>query len=257
MEEINRKSIRLRYHLLPYIYTAFWETSETGVPIMRPLLLEYPDDWAAVDRNDEYLFGNDLLVAPVTKDYDDSRRVYLPRGLWYDFWTDHHVTGPREIDVDAPLERIPLFVRGGAIIPSQQDVQYTGEAPIDPLTFDVYPDGTSSRAYYEDDGISFNYQHGAWLRQRLTATQDSHGVGVQISAREGSFTPPKRSMVIKIHAQRVRPREVTLTGGQLPVRDSLKSLAGSVEGWLYDDEAGVVWIRLPDRGAAVNVQVAQ
>jgi len=123
--------------------SAFWEAAETGVPIMRPLLLEYPDDWRAVDQNDEYFFGNDLLVAPVTKDDDASRQVYLPRGIWYDFWTDHRYTGPEEIKVAAPMERIPLFVRGGAIVPSQQDVQYTDQAPIDPLTLDIYPDGTS------------------------------------------------------------------------------------------------------------------
>ena len=116
LEEINRNSIKLRYHLLPYIYTAFWQAAETGVPVMRPLLLEYPDDWSAVDKNDEYLFGDDLLVAPVTKDDDTTRRVYLPRGIWYDYWTDHRFTGPIDIEVAAPLERIPLFVRGGAII---------------------------------------------------------------------------------------------------------------------------------------------
>ena len=74
---------------------------------MRPLMLEYPDDLTAIDQNDEYFFGNDLLVAPVTKDYDITRRVYLPRGLWYDFWTDHRYTGPATIDVDAPMNRIP------------------------------------------------------------------------------------------------------------------------------------------------------
>jgi alpha-glucosidase len=257
LEEINRNSIKLRYHLLPYIYTAFWEAAQTGVPIMRPLLLEYPDDWTAVDRNDEYFFGNDLLVAPVTKDDDLSRRVYLPRGVWYDFWTDHRYTGPREIEVAAPMERIPLFVRGGAIIPSQQDVQYTDQAPIDPLTFDIYPDGTSSRQYYEDDGISFDYQHGVSLRQQLTARQEARGVGVEISAREGSFTPPQRSLVVKIHAQKVQPRQVNVAGGEIAGQASVQALQGVSEGWAYDGDAGVVWIRVPDRGTAVKVMVAQ
>ena len=118
-------------------------------------------------------------MAPATKDDDTSRRVYLPPGVWYDFWTDHRYAGPTKIEAAAPMERIPLFVRGGAIVPSQQDMQYTDQAPIDPLTFDVYPDGTSSRQYYEDDGISFDYQHGVSLRQRLTAAQETHGVRLQ------------------------------------------------------------------------------
>jgi alpha-glucosidase len=196
-------------------------------------------------------------VAPVTKDYDISRRVYLPRGVWYDFWTDHRYVGPTEIEAAAPMDRIPLFVRGGAIIPSQQDVQYTKQAPIDPLTLDVYPDGTSSRLYYEDDGISFDYQHGVSLRQQLTAMQEAHGVRVEISAREGSFTPPARSWVIKIHGQKVQPRQVAVAGGELAGQPSVKVLQEASEGWAYADDAGVVWIRVPDQGTALQVEVTQ
>jgi alpha-glucosidase len=257
LEEINRNSIKLRYHWLPYIYTAFWQATETGIPVMRPLLLEYPDDWSAVDKNDEYLFGDDLLVAPVTKDDDMSRQVYLPRGAWYDYWTDHRYTGPINIEAAAPMERIPLFVRGGAIMASQQDLQYTDQAPIDPLTFDVYPDGTSSRQYYEDDGISFDYQHGVSLLERLTATQEAHGVSVEISGREGSYTPPSRALVVKIHGQRVRPAQVTVAGKELARQPTVKDLQGVREGWTYDEDASVAWVRVRDQGTALKIEVAQ
>ena len=257
LEEINRNSIKLRYRLLPYIYTAFWEAAQTGVPIMRPLMLEFPDDPAAVDQNDEYFFGNDLLVAPVTKDDDITRSVYLPRGIWCDFWTDHRYTGPANIEVQAPMERIPMFVRGGAIIPSQQDVQYTDQAPIDPLTFDVYPDGTSSRPYYEDDGISFDYQHGVSLLQHLTATSEVNGMRLEISAREGTFTPPQRSLVVKIHNWKVPPRQVTVGGEELTGQVSMKGLKEAAKGWTYDGEMSVVWIKVPDQGTALKLEVAQ
>jgi alpha-glucosidase len=257
LEEINRNSIKLRYHLLPYIYTSFWEAAETGIPIMRPLLLEYPDDWSAVDQNDEYFFGDDLLVAPVTKDDDTSRQVYLPRGVWYDFWTDHRYIGPAKIDAAAPMERIPLFVRGGAIIPSQQDMLYTDQAAINPLTLDVYPDGASSSDYYEDDGISFDYKRGVSLHQHLAATQEARAVRLEISAREGSFSPPKRSFVIKIHGQNVEPQQVTVAGAALAGQASVKALQGVAQGWAYDESASVVWIRVPDSGTAVNVRALQ
>jgi alpha-glucosidase len=256
LEEINRSSIKLRYHLLPYIYTAFWEAAETGVPIMRPLLLDFPEDRAAVDRNDEYLFGNDLLVAPVTKDYDISRGVYLPRGVWYDYWTDRRYAGPVETEAAAPTQHIPLFVRGGAIIPSQQDMQYTDQSPIDPLTLDVYPEGTSSRPYYEDDGISFEYQHGVFLRQTFTTRCLEKSVAVEISAREGSYVPPRRALVIRIHGQKLQPRQVTFAGRELAARDSVKALLEVPEGWTYD-EAGVVWTRVPDQGRALKLEVTQ
>jgi alpha-glucosidase len=257
LEEINRSSIKLRYHLLPYIYTAFWEAATTGLPIMRPLMLEYPDDASAVDQNDEYFFGDDLLVAPVTKDDDTTRSVYLPRGVWYDFWTDRRYTGPTRIEAAAPMERIPLFVRGGAIVPSQQDVQFTDQSPIDPLTFDVYPDGTSSRQYYEDDGISFDYQHGISLLQRLTVVQKAQGVYMEISAREGAFTPPGRSLVVKIHGQQAKPGRVTAGAEELGEQKSVQILSGAPAGWVYDGDARVVWIKLPDRGTALRLGVAQ
>src|SRR5208337_2401402 len=94
LEEINRKSIELRYRLLPYLYNVFYEASRTGLPVMRALLLDFPDDVAAVDQPHEFLWGNDLLVAPVTKDDEKTWPVYLPRGVWFDFWTDRRYTGP-------------------------------------------------------------------------------------------------------------------------------------------------------------------
>lgn len=257
LETINRDSIDLRYHLLPYIYTAFWEASETGVPIMRPLLLEYPDDWTAVNTNDEYLFGDDLLVAPVTKDADIDRRVYLPKGTWYDYWTDRRYVGPAKIDVDAPEERMPVFVRGGAIIPSQQPMQYTDQLPIDPLTLDVYPDGTSTRQYYDDDGISFDYKKGAYLLQQVTAAETGAGVSIDVSAREGSFAPPRRSFVVKIHGQTVQPRQVTVGITVLPMQTSAKALQDSVQAWVYDQREGVVSVRVPDSGAALKIELAR
>jgi alpha-glucosidase len=253
LETINRASIQLRYHLLPYIYTAFWQASTTGTPIMRPLLLDYPNDWAAIDCNDEYLLGDDLLVAPITKDYDISRNVYLPKGVWFDYWTDHQYIGPAKIKVSAPMDRIPLFVRGGAIIPSQQDVQYTDQAPIDPLTMDVYPSGESSRQYYDDDGISFDYRKGAYLLQSMTAIQSGNRVSVSLSAREGTYTPHPRSLVIKIHGQRIAPRQVTLGTADLAKSASLEALRQSAEGWAYDEDADVIWVRVPDEGKALRI----
>ena len=255
LEEINRRSIELRYKLLPYLYNAFWQAAETGIPIMRPLLLEYPDDPTAIQQNDEFLFGDDLLVAPITKDDDVRREVYLPRGAWYDFWTDRRATGPQTIAVGAPLERIPVFVRGGAIVPSQQLTQHTGQAPIDPLTFDIYPEGQSSSTYYEDDGISYDYLRGLSLRQRLSAAQLPDGLSFEVSARQGLYTPPARSLIFKIHAQRTQPRQVTLDGKELALRSSVKELEAAIGGWAYEDTSNIVWLKTPDRGAALRAQI--
>ena len=130
-------------------------------------------------------------------------------------------------------------------------MQYTDQAPIDPLTFDVYPDGTSSRQYYEDDGISFDYQHGVSLLQKITVSEQDHNVGVEVSAREGSYTPPARSLVIKIHGERTLPRQVTVAGRELAGQAQSKSSSTATEGWAYDEDASVVSIRVarPRHGA--------
>jgi alpha-glucosidase len=255
MTAINRDSINLRYRLLPYLYNAFYRASQTGLPVMRALLLDYPDDSRAVEQEGEFLVGDDLLVAPVMEQGKREQTVYLPKGEWFDYWTGRRYSGPMEVSVDAPLSSIPIFVRGGAIIPTRQLVQYTGEAPINPLTFQVYPDGRSSREYYEDDGLSFNYRRGAFLRERLTASNQISALTLSVSARQGTYTPPARSVQFAVHRQRTRPQGVKLDGKALAGVDSRGALSGVAQGWYYDDVNNILWVRFPDQGAASTVQV--
>ena len=252
---INRKSIDLRYRLLPYLYNTFYQASQTGLPVMRALLLDYPNDPKAIQQNGEFLFGNDLLVAPVMEPYQIKQRVYLPQGEWFDYWTGRAYSGSREVTVYAPLKRIPIFVRGGAIIPTRQLVQYTDEAPINPLAFEVYPDGRSSSDYYEDDGSSFNYRKGAYLRERLTANDQAHALTLSVSARQGSYAPPPRSMEFEVHHQRTRPQDVKMDGNPLAQVKTESALKDSAQGWYYDEEANILWVKFPDQGAARTVQI--
>jgi alpha-glucosidase len=255
MTDINRDSINLRYKLLPYIYNAFYQASQTGLPVMRTLLLEYPDDSRAIEQNGEFLFGDDLLVAPVMEQGKRKQTVYLPRGEWFDYWTGRGYSGPQVVSVDAPLNSIPMFVRGGAIIPTRQLVQYTGEAPINPLTFQVYPEGRSSREYYEDDGLSFNSRKGAFLRERLTANDQPSVLTLSASARQGEYTPPARSMQFAVHHQRTRPHGVKLDGKALDSVGSKGALSGAARGWFYDEENNILWVMFPDQGAPSTVEV--
>ena len=255
MEEINRRAVELRYRLMPYLYDAFHEAAESGLPVMRALLLDYPDDPQAVGQNYEFLFGDDLLVAPVVKSDEREWDVYLPRGVWYDFWTDQRYTGPRHVNVEAPLDRVPVFVRGGAIIPTQQVVEYTDQAPVDPLTFEIYPAGNSTRDYYEDDGLSFDYQRGVVLREQVSSGERDDTVALHLSAREGSYTPPARSLMFKVHAVRTRPRKVEINGRAPQAYPSIAAMTGALEGWVYDELAMTVSIKLQDRGIAVSAAI--
>ena len=131
----------LRYRLLPYTYTLAWQAHALGLPLMRPLVLNYPDDPKTWTLDHEYLWGDDLLVAPVTREGATAWPVYLPQGEWFDFWTGERHLGPGGVTLAAPLERLPLLVRAGAILPLGPIVQHTGERPLDELTLQIYPHG--------------------------------------------------------------------------------------------------------------------
>jgi alpha-glucosidase len=259
LEAINRHSIDLRYQLLPYLYNAYYETSQTGLPVMRALLLDYPDDPVAVSQNDEFLFGDDLLVAPVIKSRQFSRAVYLPKGEWYSLKTGRRTTGPAKVEEDTPLGHIPVFVRGGAILPTRPVVQYTGEAPINPLTFEIYPLGAgqaSSRDYYEDDGISFDYRQGAWLKQKISVDPAAAAVTITLSARQGSYRPPSRALLFKVHAERDEPSGVTAEGQALARQSSMDGLQKADSGWAYDENENLVAVKVPDSGQGVTIHIA-
>jgi hypothetical protein len=160
VEPICRKYLDLRYSLMPYLYSAAFEAHRTGLPIMRALWLYYSDDPNAKVRGDEYLWGRDLLVAPVTEKGATTRSLYLPRGEWYDFWTSQRVEGGREVTRPVDLATIPLYARAGAIIPTGPVKQYTTEKVRGPLTLTIYPGADGSILLYDDDGVSFNFRRG-------------------------------------------------------------------------------------------------
>jgi alpha-glucosidase len=260
LAEVNRRTIELRYRLLPYLYNAFYEATQTGLPIMRALVLSFPDDTRVMDltpdsRTNEFMTGDDLLVAPVVKAGETKRNVYLPKGTWSDFWTDKRYTGPTNITVDAPLAHIPIFVRGGAIVPLRQVVQYVEQEPINPLTFEIYPEGESSRTYYEDDGLTLNYQQGSFLIQKVSVADQGEEISLRISPRQGSYVPADRSLILKVHALQRAPQVVQVGGRALDVAPTTDALSRLTEGTAYDGDARVLWIKIPDQSGGITACV--
>lgn len=159
VEAIARKYLELRYRLLPYLYTAVWQATQTGIPIVRALSFMYPDDLSTYGLDDQYLCGDSLLVAPILEAGAESREVYLPAGGWYDFWSGQLYAGQQTIRVEAPLEVLPLFVRAGAVIPLWPVQQYVGEKKTDQLELCAYyADGEHISFLYEDDGVCPDYE---------------------------------------------------------------------------------------------------
>jgi alpha-glucosidase/alpha-D-xyloside xylohydrolase len=168
VEPICRKYLELRYRMLPYLYSAVRECTKTGMPIMRPLWLHFPKDPKSVSCEDEYLWGQSVLVVPVVEKGASTRRVYLPPATWYDFWTGERHEGGREMDRPVDLETLPLYVRAGSILPLGPVKQYVDEKVDAPLMLSIFPGADASFLLYEDDGISFDYRNGEWIGIAVT-----------------------------------------------------------------------------------------
>jgi alpha-glucosidase (family GH31 glycosyl hydrolase) len=215
--DLARKFFQLRYRLLPYLYTCSREAYDTGMPLCRALYLEYPRDNEAYNHFDEYLLGEDLLVAPITApaiDGNAARSIYFPSGNWIDYFTGKAYKGGRSATYTCPLERMPLFVREGSIIPMQPDMAYTTQKPVDPLILDIYPSTSAAFNLYEDDGSTLSYKNGKFARTSIRATQSRSGVcRVDIDPSNGSFDNqlPARAYRIDLHLKQ-KPQSVVIDG---------------------------------------------
>ena len=194
---VSRRYLRLRYALLPYIYTAFRAAGETGVPVMRALLLDWPGDPRARRENYEYLFGPAILVAPVFLPDQVKRHVYLPEGVWYDLWTGASLNGGEDHLVPAPLWKLPLFVKGGTIIPREEPRLHTGVPIEEPLSLEIYPDrdGCASGKLYEDAGEGWEYLEGAYLHLRFGYRSGK----LEVEVKGEGPTPRWQELLLRLH----------------------------------------------------------
>jgi alpha-glucosidase len=209
---INRGTIELRYRLLPYLYSVFQEHTRDGSPVMRPLWFEYPSDDRTYMTDDQYLVGRDLLVAPVVVEGTTKRRVYFPRGdAWVDWWTGRRHEGGTEAEVEAPLDRLPLFARAGSAIPTQAPVQHTGEMSKAPLTLVVVRGAAGTSSFYEDAGEGYEYTRGA----SRTTTAALEGDRLRLS-RAGSYAAQRALASVEFLGIEAAPREVRAGGRALP-----------------------------------------
>jgi alpha-glucosidase len=219
--DISREYVNLRYRLMPYLYSAFHDAAATGAPVMRTLAIDYTHDARVYDPafQNQYLFGQSLLVAP----FGGTPRfgkVYFPEGQWYDLYTDELQEGSRDRIIELPLEKLPVYVKAGSVVPVQSLVQSTSEKPSGPLALHIYKGDTgSSTVYYEDDGESFEYQKGAYYSR--TIAYDASSRTVVIGAAEGSYKSRFDKLDIVLHgfgdkpAIKVNGRALAVSAGSV------------------------------------------
>lgn len=197
-EKIISDFLELRYRLLPYIYSCARKVTEAGTPIMRAMCMDFADDSTAVAQYTQFMFGPAFLVAPIVEKGARSRKVYLPSGIWYDFWTGEKYSGKRWIEAAAPLHRLPLYVKGGSIIPLGPRIEWAaGEAP-ETLDIHAYAGGTGSFEMYEDDGLTYGYEKGEYIKTLITMDASCH-VSVQKLEGEDALIPANRKYNIVVH----------------------------------------------------------
>ena len=214
VEPICRKYLELRYRMLPYLYSAVHECATKGMPIMRALWLHFPDDPKAVECGDQYLWGRSVLVAPVVEKGATTRRVYLPRSNWYDFWSGERLAGGREISRPVNLETMPLFVREGSILPLGPVKQFSAEKVDEPLAISIYPGADASFLLYEDDGTSFDYRKGEWMGTQMAWDDTRKILGLRLAP--GSRMSSPKSRAIKVQLAEVT-RNITFDGKPVEV----------------------------------------
>jgi alpha-glucosidase len=225
-EAIRRRYIEERYRLLPYLYTTVEELSRTGLPVVRPLFLEFPNATSDshpldLDAGNEFLFGHDLLVAPPPyPEQPDSYEVKLPQGVWYDYWSGEKVhaevkgedAGAGTLLIQPKLETLPVYVRGGAIVPLQPVTESTDERPQGPLTLRVYPGKDCHGSLYTDDGKSLAYTRGEFLRMEFSCQVTPKGLSLRIGQHQGTFQPWWKQIRLEVYGWDAAIANVSLNG---------------------------------------------
>ncbi|PYC79466.1 glycoside hydrolase [Streptomyces tateyamensis] len=239
---VNNKYLQLKERLLPYLYTLAAQAHRSGVGAVRPLVLEYPDDantWGDAAKY-EFLSGDSFLVAPVYDSSDTRNGIYLPAGTWVDYWTGKTYQGPTTINgYHAPLDTLPLFVKGGAVVPMWPQGTLSWQTrDTGRLDYDVYAQGDSQFTLYEDDGTSRAYQQGASATQQVTVHATGHGHGsteLTVGPSVGDYAgkPAARSYEFTVHVG-AAPAQVLLDGHPLPAAS-----------WSWDRAAGTVHVTTP------------
>jgi len=242
---INRKYLRLKMRMTPYMYTLCYDAYKTGVPATRGLVLEYPNDPVTKGTLTQYEFlaGPSLLVAPVYKKETVRDSIYLPEGKWHDYWSGETHEGKQWLrKYDAPLEKLPLFVRDGAIIPMYPEMNYDGEKAADTLTLDIYPSGHSTFDMYEDDGLTREHRNGAFATTEIEVTQTSKTI-VRIHPAVGNYKGKylQRAYLLQIHTTKA-PATVTLNGKQLRKVNSKDALDANSFYFDANDKRGVLLV---------------
>jgi len=218
MTDIARKFIEIRYQLLPYLYTAFWRYTNEGVPILKSLVLFDQEDQHTHHRNDEFIFGEKILVCPILEPNAKGRRMFIPRGDWYNFWTDELVQGGEEKWVDADIDSLPIFVKAGAIIPKYPIQQYVGEKVIDQLKLAIYfKEGKEESQVYEDAGDGYDNKKGRYSLRNFKLIGKKNSLTIK-QFKSGKYITEYQTFELKLHGLPFEIKKIEIDNEEIDIK---------------------------------------
>ena len=213
-EFIVKKFLHLRYQLLPYIYTSFWQHTTYGTPIIRPLAYLEQENLDTLNRMGEFGFGDHILVCPVLHPSTNERTVFLPKGFWYHLWNDHSYKGNKEYNITCPIDRIPVFIRAGAVIPYFPKMQYVGEIEVTELTLHVYytKDSEVLSMLYEDAGDNYGYKAGICNQHRFYVSGNTKNLIISHILEDGNYESSYKNYKVVFHGMPFDCNEYVIDG---------------------------------------------
>ena len=243
---VMRDAFLLRYALIPYVYTEARKAYDSGVSLCRPMYYDYPEEEAAYQFKDQYMFGDDLLVAPIVKPMDSTnmlvtQKVWLPEGVWIEWFTGNKLQGGKVVERSFALDEIPVYVKAGVIIPMQPKMRYSNEKPVDPLILTIFPGKKGETQVYEDAGNTLGYKFGEFAYTPVQFFTDNNELTVKISPTKGSFPGMVRKRGYEIRLPLSFPPAKAVVNGQELTRVTEENEIG----WRYDGNKLTAIYRLP------------
>ncbi|BCG57173.1 glycoside hydrolase family 31 protein [Paenibacillus sp. URB8-2] len=245
VEDISRKYISMRYELMPYLQNAFKQAHETGNLIQQPLVFQFQDDPNTYNNEDQFMFGDSLMIAPVVEKGATSRSVYLPAGVkWIDYWTGEEFEGGQTITKQADLGTLPLYVKQGSIIPRREVQQYAGEKKLTNLTLDTYLNDKASYSYYQDDATTEDYTRGEFNVTDFHVENKGNHVEFEQDKKVQNYASDIQSYTLKLH-DAVEPKKVQAANNKYAKAGSVEELNGQERAYYFDANEHVLYVKIP------------
>ncbi|SFF73266.1 alpha-glucosidase [Halobacillus alkaliphilus] len=255
VEDISKKYIEMRYKLMPYLYNTFIEASEDGTPVQQPLVYQFQEDENTYNISDQFMFGESMMIAPVIKEGQTERDVYLPEGeTWVDYWTGEEFKGGQTIHTEAELSHLPIYVKKDSMIPTREVQQYTGEKPMENLVFDTYLEEEATYSFYEDDGATLDHKDGEYNITNFKVERKGKHIEFTNKNEVTGYDTEIESYTLKLNGENA-PKKIKAARSKYKEVDSIKEVKENQETYFYNEEDETLYVNVPaDEDKKVKIQ---